>query len=294
MRAETLPRPIAADLLTLTKPRITLMVVLTTAAAYVVATDGALDWPRLVHTLVGTALVAAGSGALNQYVERELDRLMRRTAGRPLPAGRLTPDVALAFGVLLAATGLVQLTLAVHPLTAAVGAATLLAYVFVYTPAKRWSALATIVGAFPGAAPPVMGWTAVTGRLELGAWLLFALLFLWQLPHFLAIAWMYRDDYRAAGMPVLTLGDPDGARTGRQALLYAAALLPVSLTPAAVGISGRIYLVGALVAGLVFLGFAFRFARRVSKPTARQLLLASVVYLPAVLGAMVVDHHFRF
>ncbi|MFN7942830.1 MAG: heme o synthase [Thermoanaerobaculia bacterium] len=293
MRAETLPRPIAADLLTLTKPRITLLVVLTTAAAYVVATDGALDWPRLVHTLVGTALVAAGSGALNQYVERELDRLMRRTADRPLPAGRLTPDVALAFGVLLAATGLLQLTLAVNPLTAAVGAATLLAYVFVYTPAKRWSALATIVGAFPGAAPPVMGWTAVTGRLELGAWLLFALLFLWQLPHFLAIAWMYRDDYRAAGMPVLTLGDPDGARTGRQALLYAAALLPVSLTPAAVGISGKIYLVGALACGLVFLAFAFRFARRVSKPTARQLLLASVVYLPAVLGAMVVDHHFR-
>jgi protoheme IX farnesyltransferase len=294
VRVETASRTLAADLIELGKPRITLLVTLTAAAGFVLASPEGIDPVRFVNALVGTALVAAGSAALNQFVERESDRRMRRTAQRPLPTGRMSADAALAWAVLLSTTGLLQLLLLVNALTALIGAVTLVAYVLVYTPLKRVSALATVVGAFPGAAPPVMGWTAASGRLELGGWLLFALLFLWQLPHFLSIAWLYREDYRAAGMPLLTVNDPDGRRTGRQALLWASALVPVTLMPSATGMTGWIALAGALAAGAWFLAAAARFARAQTVASARRLLLVSVFYLPAVLGALVVDHLVRW
>lgn len=290
MSSEALAFPRPADWLELTKPRITLLVTLTTAAGFALASERPLDLPRFFATLVGTALVAAGSAAFNQYVERDTDQLMRRTATRPLPAGRMVPAHALAFGALLSIPGLLVLGLAVNPLTAAIGLATLVAYVAVYTPMKRRSALATLVGAIPGAAPPVMGWTGASGEIGLGGWLLFAVLFLWQLPHFLAIAWLYRDDYRRAGMRLLTVNDPDGRATGSQALLYALALLPVSLMPSAVGITGAVHLGGALIFGGLFLASAVLFARRQTVTTARRLLLTSVFYLPALFGVAVVDH----
>jgi protoheme IX farnesyltransferase len=280
-----------ADLLELAKPRITLLVTLTTAAGFVVASPyreiaGAL----FAHTIVGTALVAAGSAALNHYFERALDARMRRTANRPLPSGRRPPALALGWGAALGAIGTVELALAVNLLTAALALATLLTYVFVYTPLKTRTSLATIVGAVPGAAPPVLGWTGASGELGLGAWLLFALLFLWQLPHFLSIAWLYREDYRRAGMHLLTVDDPDSRRTARQALVWALALVPVSLMPSAVGLAGSLYLVGAALAGSVFVSATVSFARAPRVETARRLLLVSVFYLPAVLGALVADH----
>ena len=292
MSSEAVAFPRPADWVELTKPRITLLVTLTTAAGFALASERPLDWPRFFATLLGTALVAAGSAAWNQFVERETDKLMRRTATRPLPAGRMRPAQALTFGGLLSVAGLLVLLLLVNPLTAAIGLATLAAYVLVYTPMKRRSSLATLIGAIPGAAPPVMGWTGASGELDLGGWLLFAILFLWQLPHFLSIAWLYRDDYRRAGMPLLTVNDPDGRATGSQALLYALALIPVSLMTSAVGITGGVHLVGALVFGGLFLAAAALFARRQSIPTARRLLLTSVFYLPAVFGVAVIDHLF--
>ena len=290
MSPEALAFPRPADWLELTKPRITLLVTLTTAAGFALASERPLDLPRFFATLVGTALVAAGSAAFNQYVERDTDQLMRRTSTRPLPAGRMLPAHALAFGALLSIPGLLVLGLAVNPLTAAIGLGTLIAYVAIYTPMKRKSSLATLVGAIPGAAPPVMGWTGASGAIGLGGWLLFAILFLWQLPHFLAIAWLYRDDYRRAGMPLLTVNDPDGRATGRQALLYALALIPVSLMPSAVGITGAVHLVGALLFGGLFLASAAVFARQQTVTTARRLLLTSVLYLPALFGVAVLDH----
>jgi protoheme IX farnesyltransferase len=290
VQSAALPVTAAADWLELTKPRITLLVTLTTAAGFALATTARFDFARFVATLVGTALVAAGSAALNQVLERDLDRTMRRTANRPLPAGRLAPMPALAFGLLLGLSGTILLTLLVNPLTAAIGVGTFVAYVLVYTPMKTKSALATLVGAIPGATPPVMGWTAASGEIGLGGWVLFAILFLWQLPHFLAIAWMYREDYRKAGMPLLTVNDPDGRSTARQTVLYAVALLPVSLMPSLLGITGWPHLVGAVAFGLLFLAAAWRFARAPSHPHARKLLLASVLYLPAVLSVAVLDH----
>lgn len=290
MASEALAFPRPADWVELTKPRITLLVTLTTAAGFALASERPLDLPKFGATLVGTALVAAGSAAWNQYVERETDSLMRRTASRPLPGGRMLPEHALAFGGALAAAGLLLLWFLVNPLTSAIGLATLFAYVAVYTPMKRRTSLATLVGAVPGAAPPVMGWTGAAGDLGLGGWLLFSILFLWQLPHFLSIAWLYRDDYRRAGMPLLTVNDPDGRATGRQAVLYALTLLPVSILPSAIGMTGGAHLAGALAFGLAFLAAAVLFAHRQTVTTARRLLLASVFYLPAVFTVAVVDH----
>jgi protoheme IX farnesyltransferase len=206
-----------------------------------------------------------------------------------LPAGRRAPALALVWGLALGGAGTAELALAVNPLTAGLALATLVGYVAVYTPLKVKSAFATIVGAVPGAAPPVLGWTGATGQLDLGGWLLFALLFLWQLPHFLSIAWLYREDYRRAGMHLLTIDDPDSRRTARQTVVWSLALLPVSLMPALVGLGGVRYLAGALVAGLLFLAAAVAFARAPRVASARRLLLVSVFYLPAVLGLMVAD-----
>jgi len=281
---------LASDLLELAKPRITALVTLTTAAGFAVATPtGELSWWVFAHTVIGVALVCAGSAAINQVVERDLDARMRRTANRPLPAGRRTPRTAWLVGLALGVAGTAELALFVNPLTAVLAAATLLAYVALYTPLKTRTNLATIVGAIPGAMPPVLGWTGAAEHVDLGAWLLFALLFLWQLPHFLSIAWLYREDYRRAGMHLLTIDDPDSRRTSRQTLVWALALLPVSLMPSAVGLAGSLYLVGAAVSGSVFVSAAVAFARAPRVESARRLLLTSVFYLPAVLGILVLD-----
>lgn len=276
------------DFAELTKPRITLMVVLTTLVGYLLATPGALDWARLVHTLVGTALLAGGASALNQYLERRIDALMRRTARRPLPAGRLAPRRALAFGVGLGLAGGLYLLLLVNALTSALGVLTLVSYILVYTPMKPKSNLNTIVGAVPGAIPPMMGCTAVRNEVDLLAWALFGILFLWQMPHFLAIAWLYRTDYQRGGLAMLPVEDADGNRTARQMMLWASALVPVSLLPSVLGVSGLAYFVGAFLLGLGFLASAVAFGFYQNPRTARRVVLASVAYLPLVLILMVI------
>jgi protoheme IX farnesyltransferase len=277
------------DLLGLTKSGITAMVALSAAVGMLLAADGPTPAWLWLHTLAGTALVAAAASALNQVVEREADGLMRRTAQRPLPAGRLQPDAALLWSLLLGATGLLELALGANLLAAGLAAATLVGYVAVYTPLKRVSSLATVVGAIPGAVPPMIGWAAVRGSLGPGAWALFALLFFWQMPHFLSIAWIYRADYARGGFPMLSVDDRDGLRTSRQALLYCAALVPVSLVPAAIGLAGAFYFCGALAAGAWFFATSAAFALDRSAGAAKRLMLVSVFYLPAVLTALVVD-----
>jgi protoheme IX farnesyltransferase len=277
-----------ADLAAMTKPGITLMVALTTALGFLLAGGAVLSF-QLAAALLGTCLVAAGASVLNQFWERASDALMRRTAGRPLPAGRLDPDLALLFGVTLGIAGLLELALAVNALTAALGAAALAGYVFVYTPLKKVSSLATVVGAIPGALPPMMGWCAVRGEIDLAAWALFGILFFWQMPHFLAIAWLCREDYARGGFPMLPVLDPGGTWTGRQSVLYGAALVPVSLLPSLLGLAGGLYFGGALALGLAYLGCALAFARRRSTPGARRLMLASLLYLPAVLAVLLLD-----
>ena len=279
-----------ADLLELTRFRLNFMVVLTTAIGFVVAVAGPFPWIRFLHTVVGTTLVAAGSSALNQVLEKDTDAAMKRTADRPIPSGRMSPDAALAIGVGISVIGLLELAVAVNFLTAFLGAATLAGYLFLYTPMKKVSSLATVVGAVPGAIPPVMGWTAMRGTIGLEALALFGILFLWQLPHFLAIAWMYREDYERGGMPMLTVVDPDGRMTARQMILYCAALLPVSLVPTVLGMSGMLYFVAAIVLGCFYLAFCFLFAREASRRTALRLMLSSVLYLPALLSALMLDH----
>ncbi|RMH17229.1 MAG: protoheme IX farnesyltransferase, partial [Acidobacteria bacterium] len=259
------------------------------AVGFVMASPGMVSWALLVHTVIGTALVASGASALNQVIERASDARMRRTARRPLPAGRLGREQALVFGAAVALAGMLYLALLVNLLTAALGALTLSLYVFVYTPLKRHSPLATLVGAVPGAVPPVMGCAAASDALGPLAWSLFGILFLWQMPHFLAIAWLYRSDYARGGFPMLSVLDENGQRTARQAVLYGAALIPVSLLPAVVGASGLAYLVGASVLGVVFLGYGVAFARAIGLPAARRLVLASVLYLPLLLGLLLVD-----
>jgi protoheme IX farnesyltransferase len=285
--SQTLARP--ADLVVLAKPRITVMVALTSAAGFALASGPRVDLPGLAATVAGTALLAAGASTLNQVVERDVDRLMRRTADRPLPSGRLDPDLALGYGALLSLVGVFLLALAVNALTALIGAATLAGYVFLYTPLKRTSPLATVIGAVPGATPPMMGWTGARNEVELGAWVLFGVLFLWQLPHFLAISWLYRADYERAGMPMLAVLDPEGGQVARQAVLYSAALLPVSLMPSALGLAGGVYAAGAIALGLAFLGTSAAFALARSPETARRLLLVSVLYLPAIFAVLVLD-----
>jgi protoheme IX farnesyltransferase len=278
-----------ADLWELVKPRITTMVVVTAAGGAYLAGQGFPRLSLLLATLVGTGFVAGGASAFNQVVERDTDALMTRTADRPLPAGRMSREAALLFGTLVTLIGIAVLVTGTNLLTAFVGAFSFALYVLVYTPLKRRTSLATVVGAVPGALPPVMGWTAVAGQFDPGAAVLFGILFLWQLPHFLAIAWLCRDDYAAAGFPMLPVVEPDGRSTGRQATLYAVTLIPVSLLPSLLGLTGPAYFYGALTLGLVFLGFSVAFSRSLSLPAARRLLLASVIYLPMLLAMMVVD-----
>lgn len=278
-----------ADYWVLTKPEVNFLVVMSTLVGFYLGTRGPLDWMRLVHTLLGTLLVASGTATLNQLIERDADALMRRTAGRPLPAGRLRPFEALAFGLLLSVSGGLYLWLAVNPLASFLALATLVSYLLIYTPLKKKTPWCTFIGAFPGAMPPLIGWAAVSGSLSREAWVLYAILFFWQFPHFLAIAWMYREDYARAGLLMLPKGDVEGKATGRQILGYALALLPVSLIPVWTGQVGFVYLFGALALGLMYLYSSARLASYRSNALAKRLLLASVVYLPLVFALMVID-----
>lgn len=278
----------AADFVELTKPRITSMVLVTAAVGYAIGGLGGFWALRFLLFMAGTALLCAGASALNQYSERDTDALMNRTSRRPLPAGRLRPEEALVFGLALSGVGLALLVF-VNPLTLLLGALSLSSYVLAYTPLKRVTSLSTVVGAVPGALPPLMGWAAARGTLGPAGWGLFAILFLWQLPHFLAIGWLYRDDYARGGFPMLAVTDRDGSSTGRQAVLYATALLPVTLAAGLLAAAGKGYLWGALVLGVGFLGCAVLFAWNRSIGAARRLFFASILYLPLVLGLMVFD-----
>jgi len=293
VQPQALPRARAqarfADFLEITKPRITSLVVVTTWAGFHLGRQGAVDALLLLHTLLGTALVCGGTSALNQVWERDRDALMNRTRTRPLPAGRMAPVEGLVFGLMLSLIGLFQLGWFVNPLAAAVAASTELLYLCIYTPLKTRTWLCTMVGAVPGALPPVIGWAAARGSLDGGAWALFAILFVWQLPHFYAIAWMYRDDYARGGFPMLGVIDPHGRRTSLEIASWTAALLPASLLPAFLGLAGRTYMAGALALGVAFAVLAATMALRVSVPHARRVFLGSIVYLPVLLALLVLD-----
>ena len=279
----------AAAYAELTKPRITFLIVLTSAAGFALGSRGRLDYVALLSALFGIGLLSSGIATLNQYAERDLDGLMRRTANRPLPAGKLAPWEALAFGAGITIAAEAYLLIFVNPLSALLGLSVIAGYLFAYTPLKTRTTLSTWVGAFPGAVPPLIGWTAARGSISLEGWVLFAILFLWQFPHFLAIAWMYREDYSRAGILMLPVVEPDGRVTAQQIVIYTLMLLPVSLLPVALGMSGRIYLYGAIVLGLLFLYSSLRAAFSMSRQQARRLLLASVLYLPLLFILMVMN-----
>lgn len=271
------------------KARLTFLVLLTTVVGFYLGFRGAVDYVLMMQTLLGTALVASGASALNQLLEIKYDARMRRTQDRPLPSGRLQPQTVMLVGIGCALAGLAYLALTVNYLTSLLAAASLLSYVFVYTPLKRVTWLNTAIGAIPGGLPPLLGWTAARGEMSREGWALFAILAFWQLPHFLAIAWMYRDEYAKAGFKMLPLIDPDGHRTGRQAVSHTLGLLPISLTPFLFKLTGPVYLVGALVLGLAFLWYAIQFSRHLTLPRARQLFFFSILYLPLLLVLMVFD-----
>jgi len=273
----------------LTKPRITFLVVLTAVAGFCMGSSSGIDYVRLINMSIGIGLLSSGLSTLNQYMERELDKLMRRTKARPLPTGKLLPAQAAVFGILLSVVATIYLAAFINLLSALLGVITFATYLFVYTPLKVKTTLSTVLGAFPGAMPPFIGWVAATGTITIEAWILFAILFLWQFPHFLAIAWMYRDDYARAGIKMLPVVEPDGKVTAQQIISYTVLLVPVSLLPVAIGLAGSIYLVGAAVLGTGFLYFSARAALIRTAWQARQLLLASVIYLPLLFGLMVLN-----
>jgi protoheme IX farnesyltransferase len=287
--ADVRPSYRAADFVTLTKPRLNFLALITTLGAMYLASPAGVPPAILIHALIGTALVAGGAAALNQVWERDTDGLMSRTQTRPIPAGRLRVSDGTWFGVLLSTAGLIELAWKVNLISAAVAGMTLVSYVLVYTPLKKRTSLATLVGAIPGALPPVIGWAAATGTIAPAALVLFAIVFLWQMPHFLAIAWLYREDYARAGIPLLPVLEPDGRRTGQQALVYAAALWPVSLLPALVGIAGAPYSIVATVLGFGLIALSAMFARERTATTARRLFLYSITYLPLLWGALVIN-----
>jgi protoheme IX farnesyltransferase len=273
----------------LVKARLTTLVLLTTAVGFYVGEIGAINWFLFFNTLAATGLVAMGASALNQLLEREYDAKMRRTQDRPLPSGRLQPTTVAISGGVSSVAGLVYLALAVNLLTSVLGAVTLVSYLFIYTPLKRVTWLNTAIGAIPGALPPLMGWTAARGELSGEGWALFAILAFWQLPHFFAIAWMYRDEYAKAGFVMLPNVDADGKRTGQQTVSHTFALLITSICPFVFKMSGMIYLVGAIILGAGFLFCAIQFSRQLTLARARQLFLASIIYLPLLLALMVWD-----
>jgi protoheme IX farnesyltransferase len=277
----------AADYVTLAKPRLNLLVVATSLAGFVMAHGDMSNLVVVLSTIVGTALVAGGASAVNQVYERRTDALMQRTRMRPMADGRLAPNDALRYAFVLCAAGLLMLALGANILSALVAFATLVSYAVVYTPLKLRTSFATVIGAVPGALPAVIGWAAAANDLSLGAWILFGIVFLWQLPHFLAIAWMCREDYARAGFPMLPVIEPDGRSTGRQSVAYAAALLPVSLAPTLAGMAGPTYFVGAFVLTLGFLALTVRFARTRSNADARTVFFGSITYLPILWVLMI-------
>jgi heme o synthase len=281
------------DYISLTKPRITWLILMSTGVGYFFGLRAVslwqIHWWALLHAIVGTGLIASGTAALNQWYEREADAKMRRTAQRPIPAGRLDANRALAFGISLSVAGFAELAWFVNLLSGLLGLATLVSYLFLYTPLKQRSWLSTTVGAFPGAMPPMIGFAAASGTLTTEAWVLFAILFLWQFPHFYAIAWMYRDDYARANIQMLPVVEPDGQSTARQIIFFASLLIPVSLAPGLLGMSGKLYLLGALALGVWFLYSGVRAATERTILRARGVLLVSVFYLPLLYGLMLLD-----
>jgi protoheme IX farnesyltransferase len=277
----------AAVFADLVKARLTALVLLTTFVGFYLGWQGAMNYTLMFHALFGTGLVAAGASALNQWMERDYDAKMRRTATRPLPSGRMQPTTVMLFGGICSVVGLVYLALLVNLLTSVLGAVTLVSYLFIYTPMKRVTWLNTLVGAIPGALPPLMGWTAARNELSGEGWALFAILAFWQIPHFMAIAWLYREEYAKAGFVMLPSVDPDGSRTAQQSISNTIALLFASLCPFAFGLTGKIYLVAALVLGVGFLWCAVQFSRQLTMPRARQLFFASIIYLPLLIAALV-------
>lgn len=282
-------RNLFAACVELAKPRMVTMILITTGTGFVLASPSGIDYGLLLHALVGTGLSAAGALALNQVLERETDGLMTRTRTRPLPDGRILPLEALLFGTLAATAGLTYLVVSVNAICATVTAAVVALYLFAYTPLKRRSALCTIVGAFPGALPPVAGWTAATGELGIGALILFGIMFFWQLPHSLAIAWLYREEYGRAGIRLLPTIEPSGHSTARHIFVNSLALLAVGLLPTLVGMAGWAYFVAAMAMGLWMVAGAAGTAWRRTEASARALLRISLVYVPVVLLAMVLD-----
>jgi protoheme IX farnesyltransferase len=276
-----------ADFVTLAKPRLNLLVVVSAMAGYVMGGGPMWDVPLVLMTLVGTALVAGGASAFNQVIERVRDARMERTRLRPMADGRLQPSEGVLFASAMTIAGLSILAFGVNILSACVAAATLLTYAAIYTPLKPRTSFATVIGAIPGALPPVIGWAAATGTLSRGGWVLFGIVFLWQLPHFLAIAWMYREDYARGGFRMLPVIEPDGRSTARQAVVYAAALLPMSLAPTLAGMATTTYFVGALILTLLFLGLAIRFAMTRHRNDARRLFFGSITYLPLLWVLMI-------
>lgn len=278
-----------ADYVALTKPRLNFLVVATSAAGYYLGVAATFDGTAMIAAVAGTALVAGGAAVLNQLYERDTDALMRRTRSRPLPAGRVIPADAAVFGSVLSAAGLALLAARTNWLAASLALATLVVYLAVYTPMKRRTPAATLVGAVPGALPALIGWAASHGSVAIGGTALFAIVFLWQIPHFMAIAWLYRDDYGKAGFPMLPVVEPNGVRAGRQALAYAAALVPVALVPSFIGLAGSVYLVAATLLGIALLVLAVRFWRERTDRSARALFFGSITYLPLIWIVLVAD-----
>jgi protoheme IX farnesyltransferase len=278
-----------ADFVTLAKPRLNLLVVGSAVAGYVMAGGDVGQVFRLLCTILGTALVAGGASGYNQILERDADALMQRTRLRPLPDGRLQAGEALLFATALSSLGLATLAVGVNGLSALVALATLVSYVVIYTPLKRVTSFSTVIGAIPGALPPVIGWVAAREELSPGAWVLFGIVFLWQLPHFLSIAWIFREDYARAGFPLLPVLEPDGRSTGRQSIIYSAALVPLSLAPTLIGLTGRAYFAGAFGLTAIFVVLAVRFGLTRSRSDAKRLFFGSIIYLPLLWILMIVN-----
>jgi protoheme IX farnesyltransferase len=277
------------DYVELTKPRITWLILMSTAVGYYFGHDGSWRiWP-ILHVIIGTGLIASGTAALNQWYEHEADKKMRRTQARPIPSGRITPTKAFWFGVALEVVGSLELWLGVNALTSLLGVLTIVLYLFAYTPLKQKTWWSTTIGAFPGAIPPLIGFAAAANTLTPEAWALFGILFFWQFPHFYAIAWMYREDYSRAGIQMLPVVEPDGESTARQILIYSLVLIPISLLPKWLGMTGSLYMAGALVMGILFLYAGIRVTLDRTRVRARRVLLASVLYLPILYGLMVLD-----
>lgn len=278
-----------ADYIMLTKPELTLLSVATAMAGSYLGTVGQVDFTLMLHTFIGTLFIGAGAGALNQYIERKYDAMMKRTENRPLPSGRMLPAEVLLFGIILSMWGVTHLFLFTNPLTSFLGATTSISYLFLYTPLKRITSLSTVVGAIPGALPPVMGWTAVRSEITIEACVLFAILFLWQMPHFLSLSWMYRKDYARAGYPMLAVLDDDGSTIGRQIMLYCSALIPATIASTLVGLTGMIFLLGGVLLGVAFLVCGIFLLKARTIFWARRVFFASLVYLPALLTLMSID-----